>query len=100
MERENMGKKTKDKIKRLPASGIINSEEEYKSAKERLEEYIKEYNWLKSASEPAKEVAKEAQNIMPMISSGNSEAVQKYYLNYSQYLVNKKSLIESATKNI
>ena len=95
MERENMGKKTKDKIKRLPASGIINSEEEYKSAKERLEGYIKEYNWLKSASEPAKEVAKEAQNIMPMINSGNSEAVQKYYLNYSQYLVNKKTLIES-----
>jgi len=96
MEREKyMSKKTKDKVKRLPASGIINSEEEYKSAKERLESYIKEYNWLKSASEPAKEVAKEAQNIMPMINNGNSEAVQKYYLNYSQYLVNKKSLIES-----
>ena len=87
--------KTKEKVKRLSASGLIKSEEEYKKAKERLEGYIKEYNWLKSSEEPAKEVEKEARNIIPMISSDNSENAQKYYLNYSQYLINKKTLIES-----
>lgn len=90
-----MSKKTKEKIKKLPPSNFIKSEEEYKKTKERLEGYIKEYNWLKATKEPAKEVERELRNIMPMINSDNSEAAQKHYLNYSQYLANKKVLIES-----
>lgn len=87
-----MSKLTKEKIRRLPGEGAISSEEEYIAAKIRLETYIKEYNWLKMSKDPVKETVAEAQKIIPMIKKENSDS-QRYFQNYSNFLINKKNLI-------